>query len=54
MVTIVGEQRQEWAMVLSCGNEQQRRKRSWWRAGAIAARTGLAGAIAVGVLAAMQ
>jgi predicted metalloprotease with PDZ domain len=51
IVTIVSEPRQEWAMVLSCGNEQQK---SWWRRSAIAATTGLAGAITVGVLAAMH
>ena len=54
IVTIVSEPRQEWAMVLSCGNEQQTRKGSWWRRSAIAATTGLAGAITVGVLAAMH
>jgi hypothetical protein len=52
IVTIVSEPRQEWAMVLSCGNEQQ--KRSWWRRGAIAATTGLAGAITVGLLSSMH
>jgi hypothetical protein len=54
IVTIVSEPRQEWAMVLSCGNEQQKHKRSWWRRSTIAATTGLAGAITVGVLAAMH
>jgi hypothetical protein len=52
IVTIVSEPRQEWAIVLSCGNEQQ--KRSWWRRGAIAATTGLAGAITVGLLSSMH
>lgn len=53
IVTIVSEPRQEWGMVLSCGNERQH-KRSWLRPSAIAATTGVAGAIAVGVLATMH
>jgi hypothetical protein len=50
IVTIVSEPRQEWAMVLSSCEET---RGHWWRRSAIAA-TGLAGAIAVGVLASMH
>jgi hypothetical protein len=61
IVTIVSEPRQEWGMVLSCCDNEQcqnqnksKRKGSWWQRSAIAATTGLAGAITVGVLAAMH